>query len=72
MNYSLGRDVLQADRVHISRCRRCQRTLRKLEDAICSELPDAALPMQGPISLRPDSSSPDSGDAAASDHRYAW
>jgi hypothetical protein len=46
MNYSLGRDVDSADRAHIARCKKCRRTLVRLERTALAE----GLEMQGQAS----------------------
>jgi hypothetical protein len=46
MNFSLGRDVDRADRAHLARCKKCRKTLARLESSALSE----GLEMQGQAS----------------------
>ncbi|MCR9142067.1 MAG: hypothetical protein NXI24_07430 [bacterium] len=46
MNYSLGRDVDGASRAHIARCKKCRKTMARLEGTVLAE----GLAMQGQAS----------------------
>ena len=46
MNYSLGRTVSAEDRAHLARCKKCRKTLARLEGGALAE----GLQMQGQAS----------------------
>lgn len=64
MNYSLGRAVSPEDRAHIARCKKCRKTLARLESGALAE----GLQMQGQASTfglgRSAAADPNDGDAA--------